>query len=139
MSLIFIECLFLSACLIFLMGINPFVRKWKNLVLYACGGFFLTLIVSYVFLCFFEVQLSFYLIVVFSLFFVTKYLLNESGVEKAKPRKDEDTFILGSESGQLEFYYPRDNFMVLGGAGSGKTASIAVSYTHLTLPTTSRV
>lgn len=68
MSLIFIECLFLSACLIFLMGINPFVRKWKNLVLYACGGFFLTLIVSYVFLCFFEVQLSFYLIVVFSLF-----------------------------------------------------------------------
>ena len=40
MSLIFIECLFLSACLIFLMGINPFVRKWKNLVLYACGGFF---------------------------------------------------------------------------------------------------
>ena len=83
MSLIFIECLFLSACLIFLMGINPFVRKWKNLVLYACGGFFLTLIVSYVFLCFFEVQLSFYLIVVFSLFFVTKYLLNESGVEKA--------------------------------------------------------
>lgn len=59
MSLIFIECLFLSACLIFLMGINPFVRKWKNLVLYACGGFFLTLIVSYVFLCFFEVQLSF--------------------------------------------------------------------------------
>ena len=57
MSLIFIECLFLSACLIFLMGINPFVKKWKNLVLYACGGFFLTLIVSYVFLCFFEVQL----------------------------------------------------------------------------------
>lgn len=53
MSLIFIECLFLSACLIFLMGINPFVRKWKNLVLYACGGFFLTLIVSYVFLLFF--------------------------------------------------------------------------------------
>lgn len=52
MSLIFIECLFLSACLIFLMGINPFVKKWKNLVLYACGGFFLTLIVSYVFLCF---------------------------------------------------------------------------------------
>ncbi len=124
MSLIFIECLFLSACLIFLMGINPFVKKWKNLVLYACGGFFLTLIVSYVFLCFFEVQLSFYLIAVFSLFFVAKYLLNESGVEKAKPRKDEDTFILGSESGQLEFYYPRDNFMVLGGAGSGKTASI---------------
>lgn len=41
MSLIFIECLFLSACLIFLMGINPFVKKWKNLVLYACGGFFL--------------------------------------------------------------------------------------------------
>ena len=60
------------------------------------------------------------MIVVFSLFFVTKYLLNESGVEKAKPRKDEDTFILGSESGQLEFYYPRDNFMVLGGAGSGQ-------------------
>lgn len=68
MSLIFIECLFLSACLIFLMGINPFVRKWKNLVLYACGGFFLTLIVSYVFLCFFEVQLSFYLIAVFHYF-----------------------------------------------------------------------
>ena len=60
MSLIFIECLFLSACLIFLMGINPFVKKWKNLVLYACGGFFLTLIVSYVFLCFFEVALFFY-------------------------------------------------------------------------------
>ena len=34
MSLIFIECLFLSACLIFLIGINPFVKKWKNLALY---------------------------------------------------------------------------------------------------------
>lgn len=45
--------MFVSFCMFdFLMGINPFVRKWKNLVLYACGGFFLTLIVSYVFLCF---------------------------------------------------------------------------------------
>lgn len=32
MSLIFIECLFLSACLIFLMGINPFVKNGKSCI-----------------------------------------------------------------------------------------------------------
>lgn len=41
MSLIFIECLFLSACLIFLMGINPFVRKWKILYCMLVEVFFL--------------------------------------------------------------------------------------------------
>lgn len=51
MSLIFIECLFLSACLIFLMGINPFVKNGKYCIV-CLWRFFLTLIVSYVFLCF---------------------------------------------------------------------------------------
>lgn len=82
------------------------------------------MLVSFAFLHFFNIHPSLYLYCIFSIFFVIKYILKESVVEKSKPRKDEDTFILGSDSGQLEFYYPRDNFMVLGGAGSGKTASI---------------
>ena len=115
MSLIFIECLFLSACLIFLIGINPFVKKWKNLLFYTLVSIFFTLLVSFAFLHFFNIHPSLYLYCIFSIFFVIKYILKESVVEKSKPRKDEDTFILGSDSGQLEFYYPRDNFMVLGG------------------------
>lgn len=41
MSLIFIECLFLSACLIFLMGINPFVKNGKILYCMLVEVFFL--------------------------------------------------------------------------------------------------
>lgn len=67
MSLIFIECLFLSACLIFLMGINPFVRKWK--ILYCMLVEVFSYFDSFVRISlFFEVQLSFYLIVVFHYF-----------------------------------------------------------------------
>lgn len=68
MSLIFVECLLLSAFLIFLIGINPFVRKWKNLVFYALGGVFFTLLVSFVFLYLYKIQLSVYLIAVLHLF-----------------------------------------------------------------------
>lgn len=67
MSLIFIECLFLSACLIFLMGINPFVKNGK--ILYCMLVEVFSYFDSFVRISlFFEVQLSFYLIAVFSLF-----------------------------------------------------------------------
>ena len=50
-----------------------------------------------------------------------------TGIKKPvnSPKKGEDVFILETNDGKnIEFYYPRDNFLVYGGAGSGKTASI---------------
>ena len=65
-----------------------------------------------------------YLLIPYSIFVTVSYFVYGLIKPKSNPRKGEDIFKLESESGTIEFYYPRDNFLVLGGAGSGKTASI---------------
>ena len=63
-----------------------------------------------------------YLLIPYSIFVTVSYFVYGLIKPKSNPRKGEDIFKLESESGTIEFYYPRDNFLVLGGAGSGKTA-----------------
>lgn len=51
-----------------------------------------------------------YLLVPYSIFIISSYFVYGLIKPKSNPRKGEDIFKLESESGTLEFYYPRDNF-----------------------------
>lgn len=124
MNLIIIECLFISALLIVLLGMNFFQKSWMNLLFYTIFGVISTILVARLFQHYFNVLDTDYLLLTYSLFFIIKLLASNAKNSKSKPRKNEDVFKLQSSNGTLEFYYPRDNFMVLGGAGSGKTASV---------------
>lgn len=82
------------------------------------------LFVSYFFELVIGITKPLYLLIPYSIFITISYFVYGLVKPKSNPRKGEDIFKLESESGTIEFYYPRDNFLVLGGAGSGKTASI---------------
>lgn len=124
MNKIFVECLFVSAGLLLMIGINPFSKRWKNICFYSLTSVLISLFVAFIFKLFFAVNYTIYLLIPYSLFFVIRLFANIMEKPKSSPRKGEDIFRLECEEGTIEFYYPRDNFMVLGGAGSGKTASV---------------
>jgi type IV secretory pathway TraG/TraD family ATPase VirD4 len=77
-----------------------------------------------VFECFVGVSPSLYLLIPFVLFLFISYYVYGLERSKSKPQRDKDIFHLLSESGKIEFYNPFENFLVLGGAGSGKTVSV---------------
>lgn len=124
MNMIFVECLFISSVLVLLLGINMFKKKWKNISFYALTSIVSTIFVIAIFNNYFSVQYTYYVLIPYSILFIVKILISYIEPTKSAPRKTEDIFRLETEDGTLEFYYPRDNFMILGGAGSGKTASI---------------
>lgn len=124
MNEIFVECLFISALMIILLAVNVFVKCWKNILFYLLLGILATLFISWIYEVFFGIPKTIYLLVPYFIFVVISLFYYNSEIPHLKPHKNEDTFKLKSNKGTIEFYYPRDNFMVLGGAGSGKTASI---------------
>lgn len=124
MNDIFVECLFISALMIILLAVNVFVKSWKNILFYLLLGILATLFISWIYEVFFGIPKTIYLLVPYFIFVVISLFYYNSEIPHLKPHKNEDTFKLKSNKGTIEFYYPRDNFMVLGGAGSGKTASI---------------
>lgn len=124
MNEIFVECLFISAIMIVLLAVNVFVKSWKNILFYLLLGILATLFISWIYEVFFGIPKTIYLLVPYFIFVVISLFYYNSEIPHLKPHKNEDTFKLKSNKGTIEFYYPRDNFMVLGGAGSGKTASI---------------
>lgn len=126
MNEVFIICLFLSGILLGIIGMNLFEKRWKNMFFYLIVGGVLTYLTGKFSPRFFVVdeKLMLLVIVPYVIFFLVGYFLYGLSKTKSKPREGEDVFKLESEDRTIEFYYPRDNFMVLGGAGSGKTASV---------------
>lgn len=124
MKFLIVECLFVAATSILALGINPFASRWKNLCLFTLISMFFLWVISYIFKLFIGITYDTYLLIPYSIIFIIKLMINNKGKTKSAPRSGEDVFRLESADGTIEFYYPRDNFMVLGGAGSGKTASV---------------
>lgn len=124
MKNIFIECLVISSVMIVLLSIRIFNKTWKNIISYLFFSAIFSIIISTLFFRFLGVPISYYLLIPYLLFFVIGLFVYSREKTESKPKKGEDIFKLESESGTIDFYYPRDNFMVLGGAGSGKTASV---------------
>ena len=120
MNYIFVECLFISAILIALWCVRLFSTRWKNVLFYMLLSFVTLLSVSWFFEVFMGINKTLYLLIPYSIFVTVSYFVYGLIKPKSNPRKGEDIFKLESESGTIEFYYPRDNFLVLGGAGSGK-------------------
>ena len=124
MNYIFVECLFFSSILTALWCVKIFTKRWKNVLFYILLSSAALLFVSYFFELVIGITKPLYLLIPYSIFITISYFIYGLIKPKSNPRKGEDIFKLESKSGTLEFYYPRDNFLVLGGAGSGKTASI---------------
>lgn len=105
---------------------KPFNNRWSNIFIQLLLGFIISGGVPVILNIFYKLDYSIiihfpYLIFCFASFYFTGYSKSNNN----KPRKNEDIFKLYTNDGQsIEFYYPRDNFIVYGGAGSGKTASI---------------
>lgn len=123
MKWILIECLTISALFIFALCIRVFNDRWKNIVIYALLSTFILCFISTIFQRYWAIEYSVYLLLPYLFFLLISFTVYKNRVE-SKPKKNEDVFTIKTENIDLEFYYPRDNFLVYGGAGSGKTASI---------------
>lgn len=118
------ELIILSAIFLVMMSLTIFKRKWLNLLFYFIICICFSYIYSNIWFFYFGVSnFKFYPIILLA-FLCLNLLFLQDKKTKSKPRKNSDLFELESESGTIKFYYPRDNFLVFGGAGSGKTASI---------------
>lgn len=124
MNYIFVECLFISSAFTVFLCIKLFSKRWKNVFLYLLICLFALVPISWGFEYFIGVTKTPYLIIPLLIFMVLSYFVYGIDKVKASPRKGEDIFKLETLKQTIEFYYPRDNFLVLGGAGSGKTASV---------------
>lgn len=120
---ILVQCFIISSLLILLLTLRLFQKRWKNIIVYTL---FSTLIVALV-LIICQKWLGFvyskFLLIPYLFFLYISFFVYKNKIVSAK-KKDEDCFVLYAEEKKIEFYYPRDNFLVFGGAGSGKTASI---------------
>lgn len=105
---------------------KPFKEKWSNIFIHILLGFLISGCVPVILNFFYKLDYSIIIHFPYLIFCVaTFYFTGYSKEKNNKPRKNEDIFKLYTNDGQgIEFYYPRDNFIVYGGAGSGKTASI---------------
>lgn len=120
-----IECLVVSALSTLLLCLRLFNKKWANILVYIVFNTVFIALIAIVFNRFLSVPYSFYVLIPYFLFLtISFFVYGKSGQVKAAPQKGEDTFNIETENTTLEFYYPKDNFLVYGGAGSGKTASI---------------
>lgn len=124
MNYIFVECLFISSILVALWCVRLFTKRWKNVLFYILLSSGILLSVSWFFEAVMGIAKTVYILIPYSIFIIISYFVYGLVKPKSNARKGEDIFKLETESGTIEFYYPRDNFLVLGGAGSGKTASI---------------
>lgn len=123
MNTFFVGSLFFISLAILLLVIKLSQKKWINVLLYSIN-------LTIVYILFYHYLYAHYdgYLCLMPSFFVIAFIMiallwyNEN--PKSKPRKGENVFVLHSDKGDIEFYYPRDNFLVFGGAGSGKTASI---------------
>lgn len=121
MNYIFIECLFISAVMLALLTVSVFSKRWKNVLFYLLLSTFAVGTISLICDTLFGISRTLYLLLPYSIFFIISIFYYGTLKSKSKPRKNEDIFKLESKKGTIEFYYPRDNFMVLGGAGSGRS------------------
>ena len=116
--------------MIFLMSLlcgilNPFKGYVKNLLLFMLLGGLQYVIIIYLFEVDFRIPLLFScaVFIVDSIIHFVKGSTSEAKKEKAKEYISLPV-LKGTRHKQLEFYYPYANFLVYGGAGSGKTKSI---------------
>lgn len=124
MNEIGVECIFIISLFIFLLRVQIFNKRWENMCVFFLFGLLITALISAGFNRFFGFPYSPYLLIPYLIFSVISYFVYSLDKAVSEPKKGEDTFVLGSQKGEIKFYYPRDNFLVYGGAGSGKTASI---------------
>lgn len=103
--------------------IRPFKSKWTNFLCFI----FLLSFMYYGFLHLFEVmeivpdEFS-YIPIAISLFVYIALNVNEASAYKVD--KSKAFFLETTDNDKIYFGYPNDNFLILGGAGSGKTKSI---------------
>lgn len=121
---ILFECVLLTAILICLLQIKCFSKAWLNICVYILLGLIAAAIISVGCAALLGFPKTIYIFIPFVLLSFISYIVYSNSSNKSSPLKNEDTFILKSEKGDIEFYYPRDNFLVYGGAGSGKTGSL---------------
>lgn len=122
---IVIECLILSALFVVLLCVKLADKKWVNILLYTLFSGIGTLLVIVATSQFLKLPYTYWVLMPYIFFwFISFWVYGTFLGAVNKPRKGEDVFTLDSKDGKIEFYYPRDNFTILGGAGSGKTASI---------------
>lgn len=121
---IIVECIFIVAFILLLLRVQLFSKRWKNVCLFVVFSVLITALVSAIFRRYLGFEYSLYVLLPCIVFFFIS--LYRYSLEKpiSTPKSGEDVFVLGSKYGKIEFYYPRDNFLVYGGAGSGKTASV---------------
>ena len=123
-NILLIECITLTAVYILLLCIKVFNKRWKNVCLYTIFSALATVLVITLFWKFLGFLYFPYLLIPYVVFFFIAVCVYGSLKSKSSPKKHEDVFHLEADYGTIEFYYTRENFLVLGGAGSGKTASI---------------
>ena len=111
MNYIFVECLFFSSILTALWCVKMFTKRWKNVLFYILLSSAALLFVSYFFELVIGITKPLYLLIPYSIFITISYFVYGLVKPKSNPRKGEDIFKLESESGTIEFYYPRDNFL----------------------------
>lgn len=104
---------------------KPFNNRWLNICIHISFGFLISGLIPEFLDLILPLQKSVVLYIPYLLFCLLTMLITGNKKTVNSPKKGEDVFILETNDGKnIEFYYPRDNFLVYGGAGSGKTASI---------------
>ncbi|NDV83422.1 type IV secretory system conjugative DNA transfer family protein [Bacteroides sp. 51] len=124
LNMIVIESLVMISAFICLLCIRPFGVRWKNVCTYLVLSYMGTMVIIKIFRRYLDVDPSESLFIPYFLFFVISIYVYGQGRSKTKPQKDKDVFTLLTENGDIKFYNPFENFLVLGGAGSGKTKSV---------------
>lgn len=122
---VFVQFFIILTFLVVLFCWKPFLNRYVNIFTHIILGFLVCLIIPYVLKMSLGVAHSNIIYVPYICFcFFTIYITGSKKATKNEAKKGEDIFVLETLDRKIEFYYPRDNFIVYGGAGSGKTASI---------------
>lgn len=124
MNQVVVECLISSSLLICLLRMKLFNKRWINMCVFFAFAVLIIAMIAVVFNRFFHFPYSPFICTPILLFTVIGYYVYSPSTGSGKAKKAEDVFELICEHGKILFYYVRDNFLVYGGAGSGKTASI---------------
>ncbi|MDD3414492.1 MAG: type IV secretion system DNA-binding domain-containing protein [Lachnospiraceae bacterium] len=122
---IIFQLLIIMTLLSLLICWKPFNNRWLNICIHISFGFLISGLIPEFLDLILPLQKSVVLYIPYLLFCLLTMLITGNKKTVNSPKKGEDVFILETNDGKnIEFYYPRDNFLVYGGAGSGKTASI---------------
>lgn len=120
---ILFECVLLTSFLILLLQVNFSSKAWINKCVFILFGLILVAFISIGCSTLLKIPFSPYIFIPLMLLSFISLFTYKSNSKSSNFNKN-DCFRLHSEKGDIEFYYPWDNFLVYGGAGSGKTASI---------------